>query len=279
MVEFLSAQKIKTKTICLMPSELQETSGLLIGLNNTIWTHNDSGGKPVLYQINAKGEIIRKVWVSNAQNIDWEELTTDRKGNVYIGDFGNNSNRRKDLCIYKIPHPDSLKKDTVSALKIRFSYEDQQAFPPIESQKNFDTEAMIFYKDSLWLFSKNRTKPYNGYCKIYVLPAKEGNYTALLKDSLYLAGKSPVFNWITAAAINNSEDSILLLSHKKAWIITHFENRLWHNATITKTRTSGLFSQKEAVALKTFDDIYITNEKLYFLRAKILKAYIKMKKR
>jgi hypothetical protein len=272
---FLSAQKIKTKKTCLIPNELKESSGIIFGANNSIWTHNDSGGKSMLYQLNFKGEIIRRLFVSNAKNADWEELTEDRKGNVYIGNFGNNANLRKDLCIYKIPHPDSLKKDTVDAVKINFRYEDQKSFPPTLKNRNFDMEAMIFYNDSLWFFSKNRTKPYNAYCKIYVLPAQKGNYTALLKDSIYLRGRKAIFSWITAAAINNTNDSILLLSHKKAWLITDFKNKRWCNAKIIKTRTTGLFSQKEAVVLKNFNDIYITNEKLYFLRAKLLKAYIK----
>jgi hypothetical protein len=34
-------------------------------------------------------------------NIDWED-TKDKNGNLYVGDFGNNDNERKDLCIYKI---------------------------------------------------------------------------------------------------------------------------------------------------------------------------------
>jgi len=275
--EYLSAQKIKTKKICLIPEILQETSGIVLGLNNTIWTHNDSGGKTILYQLNSKGEILRRVFIANAQNIDWEELTEDRKGNVYIGDFGNNANKRKDLCIYKIPHPDSLKKDTLVAQKISFSYEDQYTFPPPSYRKNFDMEAMIFYRDSLWLFSKNRTKPYSGYCKIYLLPAQKGNYIAQLKDSLYLGGKRAVFSWVTAAAINNTEDSVLLLSHKKVWIITNFHKKKWSKAKRIKTKTSGLFSQKEAVALKNFNNIYITNEKFHFLRSKFLKACLKKK--
>jgi sugar lactone lactonase YvrE len=35
-------------------------------------------------------------------NIDWEDITKDKDGNLYVGDFGNNDNERKDLCIYKI---------------------------------------------------------------------------------------------------------------------------------------------------------------------------------
>jgi hypothetical protein len=30
------------------------------------------------------------------------EHTKDKDGNLYVGDFGNNDNERKDLCIYKI---------------------------------------------------------------------------------------------------------------------------------------------------------------------------------
>ena len=42
---------------------------------------------------------------TNALNIDWEDLTSDSIGNIYIGDFGDNKKERKTYVIYKVNKP------------------------------------------------------------------------------------------------------------------------------------------------------------------------------
>jgi hypothetical protein len=32
-------------------------------------------------------------------NIDWEDITKDKDGNLYVGDFGNNDNERKFMYL------------------------------------------------------------------------------------------------------------------------------------------------------------------------------------
>jgi hypothetical protein len=61
----------------------------------------DSGNANKIYGLNQR-ENSKKHHYQNAENIDWEEITKDKEGNLYIGDFGNNENKREDLCIYKI---------------------------------------------------------------------------------------------------------------------------------------------------------------------------------
>ena len=34
------------------------------------------------------------------KNVDWEDLTQDDKGYIYIADTGNNNNKRRELDIY-----------------------------------------------------------------------------------------------------------------------------------------------------------------------------------
>ena len=63
-------------------------------------------------RLNSNGKI-KKVVVVNAENNDWEDLTADDKGNLYIGDFGNNHNKRKNLSILKIKSKDLKNKNKV----------------------------------------------------------------------------------------------------------------------------------------------------------------------
>ena len=84
---------------------LNGTSGLIL-LNGKIITHNDSGILPNLYEIDSlTGLISRTIHVSNAQNVDWEDITAD-DNYIYIGDFGNNNGTRTDLKIYRISQND-----------------------------------------------------------------------------------------------------------------------------------------------------------------------------
>jgi len=65
--------------------------------SNLIWTIQDSGNDSELLGLNDKGEIIKTITIDNVSNIDWEDLTSDQDGNLYIGDFGNNNKKRK-IC-------------------------------------------------------------------------------------------------------------------------------------------------------------------------------------
>ncbi|RYZ83321.1 MAG: hypothetical protein EOP04_20195, partial [Proteobacteria bacterium] len=96
--------------------KLKEASAIEIAPNSSLsWVIEDSGNKNIVYGLNLEGKIAHEITVSNAKNIDWEDLTSDENGNLYVGDFGNNDNTRKDLCIYKI-EASSLKNDTAITL-------------------------------------------------------------------------------------------------------------------------------------------------------------------
>ncbi len=160
-----------------LPPLLSETSGLAIW-DSTLWTHNDSGDGPFLYQVELGGKkLLRQISIRGAGAIDWEDMTQDEKY-FYMGDFGNNNGNRKDLCIYEVPL-DSIRANTVkkvtNARKIPFTYEDQSRFNYAPYQHNFDCEAMIAIGDSLYLFSKNHE---NDSCRFYAL-AKQNEVPAI----------------------------------------------------------------------------------------------------
>ena len=59
--------------------------------SNGLWAVQDSGNESKLFNIDDKGGVIGEVNVGITNN-DWEDLTCDAEGNLYIGDFGNNNN-------------------------------------------------------------------------------------------------------------------------------------------------------------------------------------------
>ena len=78
------------------PSQLSEVSGIDIDELGRLWAIEDNGNKDVLYQLDLKGNPVKKLKIENAKNGDWEDLAISQNGTVYIGDFGNNKNNRKD---------------------------------------------------------------------------------------------------------------------------------------------------------------------------------------
>ncbi len=214
----IQSQTVNISVKATLPSVLNESSGLETINRNNIWSHNDSGGEPKLYNFDSTGTLLRTLKILNVPNIDWEDLTRDSVGNFYIGDFGNNLNDRQDLKIYKIPAPSNITGDSVIPQEINFTYSNQFAFPPANPLKNFDMEAMIAFHDSLYLFSKDRSDPYSGYTKLYKLPKVPGTYVAELIDSFY-TGPGPFISYsITSADISPDRSKLILLGYSKCWL-------------------------------------------------------------
>jgi hypothetical protein len=255
----LSAQTLPLVVKSTLPAILDETSGVEVNNRNSIWSHNDSGGKPELYNLDSTGTLLRTLAITNASNIDWEEMTQDEQGNFYIGDFGNNNNKRTDLKIYKIPNPSVIKGNTVEASVISFTYPDQPGFPPADSLKNFDMEAMFAINHHLYLFSKNRTRPYNGFTKLYRLPDEPGTYTAELLDSLYIPWDTAYWVNITSADISPDGSRIALLNAKTIRVFSNFTGEHFFSGNM-HTFTFEHMTQKEAVCFITSDELYITDE-------------------
>jgi len=251
------AQTAVVEQLCELPSEILETSGLENGPNDWFWTHNDSGNPAELYCIDTLGVVQRVVSVVGDSNTDWEDLTKDNEGNLYIGNFGNNNLNRPDLRIVKIPSIDTCTSTAIVSDTILFTYPDQDEFPPSGSYGNFDMEAFFWFEDSLHLFSKDRSTPSTGYSKHYRLPAVNGTYVAELVDSIY-TGSSNFLTAITAADISENGDTVVLLNADHIWLISDFVGTDFSAGNVSELAL-GSFTQKEAVVFRN-DFLYVTDE-------------------
>lgn len=249
----------KLTVIADMPSNLKENSGIQSFTENALWVIEDNGNKDVIYKINLKGEITDQFKVKNGKNDDWEDLAKDVHGNLYIGDFGNNGNDKKELTIYKLPNPEKEKGDKIDAEQIEFSYPEQKKFPPKKDQLLYDAEAFFHWNKFLYIITKNRTRPYNGKALIYKVPDTKGKYKAELIGE-FTAGKDKDACSITSADISPDGKKIVLLSYGYLYIFTDFELDNFYNGK--KQRIDlGVRTQLEAVCFKNDSTLLISDEK------------------
>lgn len=209
------------KVITDLPGSLEENSGMVTYNDSTVWVLEDNGNKDEIYQVNFKGDILKSLKVKNGDNDDWEDMAKDKKGNLYIGDFGNNGNYRKNLVIYKVPNPTIEPGDKIDAEQIEFYYPDQKEFPPKKDQFLYDAESLFHHDGKLYIVTKNRSNPFNGEAHIYTVPDEKGKYEATLVGSFI-----PCTDWkicqITSIDISPKGDKIIALSYGKLFIFTDF---------------------------------------------------------
>lgn len=243
-----------------LPASLSESSGAIY-FNNKLVTHNDSGGNNELYEVDLGTRLVsRTITISNAINVDWEDITQDNTS-IYIGDIGNNvSGNRTDLKIYKISKTDYLSMDTVTAETISFSYSDQIDFRGSSANSTeWDAEALVsFDATNLILFSKNWV---NGTTKGYLVPKLAGTYsltplaTTLNSGGLITGG---TFNPLTAKLFLVGYTDIL---QPFVWESERFTGSDIFSGTNTQTLLSSFgFEQAEAITYVNENRYFITSE-------------------
>ena len=238
-----------------LPTDLNEISGLEILNDSLLIAHNDGGNSNEIFLLNFSGKLINKIKIANATNIDWEDITSDEEF-LYIGDIGNNLNKRKDLKIYRIKKLDLISENSISAESMSYSYADQLEFPPVDSLKNFDAECLIAAYGDLWIFSKNRTVPFNGICKVYRFHFEANTSPKIsIYSKITIGDKSWKFDSVTAGDFAKNK---FYLSTYNRWLCYEFnENKF------TRIRKSNYseYNQKEALAInENLNYMFVANE-------------------
>ena len=242
-------------------SSMEELSGFEFDRSGKLWGINDSGNPPVLYRIDSSGNISRTIRITNAKNIDWEDLTQDDEGHFFIGDFGNNLNQRRVLTIYKIKNPVDIKGNETKAEIIKFKFSDLIATKQVpDSTKNYDIEAFAYYKKELYLFTKNRTKPFDGYTNLYKMGAFAANNDIKYISKYKTCTSNKYLCWITSAAFNPERIKLALLSSNKIWVFSNWKGDDFFSGDV-KEIDLGLVTQKEAITFYNDSILIYADEK------------------
>lgn len=248
--------KIKPEYSNKLSDSIKETSGL-IAFDNLFWTHNDDHDKTI-YGLDSLGKIQKKIILDKVVNHDWEEISQDST-HLYIGDFGNNaSGNRTDLQILKIEKKSFLDENPIVET-ISFTYSDQTDFTQKKpNTTNFDCEAFIVSKDSIYLFTKQWK---SSKTNIYALANQSGNHIAQLKETLDVKGL------VTGATYLESKKTIVLCGYSKIgkpflYLLYDFKNHDFLSGNKRRIDLQLSFHQIEGIATQDGFHYYLTNESL-----------------
>lgn len=259
-----------------------EMSGIVRNpVDGLFWVHNDSGDEPRLFALDAKGTVQIPqslgdnyhgeevesgkerwpgVFIENAVNQDWEDVTSDGL-NLYIADMGNNRNARRNLGIYVVPW-DSL-SDIQSANATRFipvHYPEQTGFPPLE--RHFDSESLFFADGSLYAITKHRQpvpiqQPQPG-ANLYRLDSQSETES----NALTLIDHHPDLTSATAAELSPDGETLAVLSYTAIWLFERPETGdAWLSASSRRLPLdTDAARQIEAITWADDDTLVIVNE-------------------
>jgi hypothetical protein len=249
-----ASAKVKVVFSEKISDSIKETSGL-IAFENLLWTHNDDHDT-MLYGLDKKGGIKRKIPLQGLKNNDWEEISQDSLY-LYIGDFGNNyKGNRKDLQILRIEKKSVLMTAPIIDT-IAFSYANQTDFTVHKANTtDFDCEAFAVLRDSIYLFTKQWTTEKTS---VYCLPKNPGRHIAQLKETLNVQGL------ITGATVLPAKKGIVLCGYSKmlqpfVYLLYDYKNNDFSTGNKRKIKIVLPFHQIEGIATENGSPFYLTNE-------------------
>jgi hypothetical protein len=249
-----NSTRVKPTSSTQLDEVLNETSGLAY-YDSLLWTINDDKNTS-LYGIDKTGQIQKKIKLQSVINSDWEEITQD-SSYLYIGDFGNNSSgNRENLHILRV-EKESLFLDIPKIDTISFSYSNQLDYIKAQpNTTNFDCEAFIVTRDSIYLFSKQWKKEETS---VYVLPKTPGNYIAELKTTYNVNGL------ITGASFMEDKKLLVLSGYSHhlspfVFLLYDYKDNDFFSGNKRKLKIELGFHQIEGIATQDGLHYYLTNE-------------------
>jgi hypothetical protein len=226
---------------------IREASGLAASRRfpGVYWTHNDSGNPPVLFAVHRDGSLIREFPVG-APNVDWEDVTLDDQGHLYIGDIGNNDNRLPMRVLYRLDEPDPGKPAT-APLKVTASI-----FYRFPDSGRFDAESLVIDGYRALIVAKLRD---NTTAVVYALSLKPA---PLLKPTVpRRVGVLPDFaTAATGASLSADGKRLVVCSTSEVGVFVRDGLDEWKPLSLSRFR---LDDQIEAVTWDG-DDVLLAGE-------------------
>ena len=248
-----------------LPVMLEEISGLE-KVGEEFYGFNDSGGEPEIYKFTATNpvEINQTIRISNAKNVDWEEMAMS-VNYMYIGDFGNNLGMRKDLKVFFFPRKNinpALTFQEVKADTIGFFYPEQENYSKQVYSHNYDLEGMVYFNDKLHLFTKEWASLKTRHYSLDLVKGKQPAWLVEEYDVKFLVTGADVFKLneqysrLGFVGYTRDGDAYMMLTDFKNKSKTWLENP----KTIIHLGVAGEVGQVEGISFRGRDDVCYSAE-------------------
>ncbi|HOE91991.1 MAG TPA: hypothetical protein PKZ69_03095 [Candidatus Cloacimonadota bacterium] len=237
--------------------EANEASGLIASRfnKNILYTHNDSGGKPIIYLLDYNGKKKGEWLLKGVKNRDWEEIaisTENGKNFIFVGDIGDNRAQHEYCTIYKfaeLRYDEKKPNQTIDSINtINYKYEDgardAEAFfvDPITQDiiiiTKREPQVGIYKISHPYSFAKINTAK-----KICSLP---GNYVVaadISKDGSKILVKNYTNIWLYERSSNEE----LSITFKKKPIVLDYRFEMQGEAVCWDYANQGYFTLSESV--------------------------------
>lgn len=240
-----------------LTDSLPEVSGMATD-GAYVWFLNDSGNESLLFEY--RGEEFLGAYPVAARNRDWEAMTIDREGNLYLCDIGNNRNDVPVRVIYKIEKR-ALDHSFKTLFPDTLSVYIPTQFPVSASHRDYDWESCVYHSGHLHTFSKNRREPFDGDIVHFQLNhLYNHNDTAVARDTANWGTLVRESFWITDATLSKDRRHLFLLTSNAVLAFLDFpEDRFFEGYRMTFPL--GHLTQKEAITAWNDSTLLIADER------------------
>lgn len=217
---------------------LHENSGLVQRRGGGFWAIADSGSAPVLYAIDPKGSIVGSHRLKIPENIDWEDIASDRAGRLFIGDIGDNHARRDELNVVEV----GFDRKGVPKAKAKARYRFRYPKAPASLVNNRDAESLVFLSGQLYLFTKRRGDTASVIYRFQAAPSFDGKVQEGQRVTrIELAGKG---SWLhfgemaTGAALDKDARRIAIATYRSVILYEDLSLPAWNPAQLRSPKES-----------------------------------------
>ena len=173
----------------LRTTEVTEGSGVVAsGTLGVYWMHNDSGDGPYIYAVDDRGETRGVFRVVGARARDWEDIAAGpgpqpRRRYLYIGDIGNNNDKRPELTVYRIPEPSLPGGSVALTRKKAWVTEPAEAIKLRYPDGNHDAETLLVHPVSGDLYLVTKAAFTNPIVYKAAAPLRSGDTISLVRTA------------------------------------------------------------------------------------------------
>ncbi len=140
---------------------LNEASGLAASHAHpgVLYSHNDSGGEPVIYVMSTSGADLGQLVLTGASNADWEDISMGPCPTgtcIYVGEIGdNNKVNPGPYAVYRVAEP-AMISATVPVGSLEVSYEKFMLRYPNDEKHNAETLMVHPVTGDVYVVSKEQ---------------------------------------------------------------------------------------------------------------------------